>query len=262
MQKGNKRVVPIRRMKAMRYLGGKTRIAKELVSVMQPFIAEASCYVEPFVGGANVICKVSKDKRIAADANEALINMWKAFVSGWVPPDNLSEEEYKTLKAVKDPNNPLTAFAGFGCAFSGTWFTGYAKNKRGTNYAAETKRSMYRQLPGLTNIDWISCDYRNLNIPPKSLVYCDPPYSGKIGYLATGVFDNEAFWEYCRKLTFEGILVFISERSAPEDFSSILQIHKKSSLVSKDNTSKVKNENLYVHSSIANTVRERLTYSC
>ena len=43
----------------MRYEGSKNRISKELVPVIQSFISD-NCkgYIEPFVGGANVIDKI------------------------------------------------------------------------------------------------------------------------------------------------------------------------------------------------------------
>lgn len=44
----------------MKYMGSKSRIAKDIVPILQRYIDENNIdtYVEPFVGGANVIDKI------------------------------------------------------------------------------------------------------------------------------------------------------------------------------------------------------------
>ena len=86
----------------MKYMGSKNRIAKYLIPIM---IAEAdkvgiTTWVEPFVGGANLIDKVpSKFKRIGYDINEHVI-MALIDIRDNVDklPTEVSEECYKSLR--------------------------------------------------------------------------------------------------------------------------------------------------------------------
>lgn len=67
-------------------------------------------------------------------------------------------------------------------------------------------------------------DYRNVEILPDSVIYCDPPYKDTAGY---GIeFDHEAFYDWCEKQT---ALVLISEYWMPEDrFVCIAEFERKS----------------------------------
>ena len=43
----------------MKYVGSKNKLSKELVPIIQSYISsETCCYLEPFVGGANMIDKI------------------------------------------------------------------------------------------------------------------------------------------------------------------------------------------------------------
>jgi len=56
----------------MKYMGSKNRIAKEILLIMLKERGQRT-WVEPFVGGANMIDKV-EGKRIGADINPYLID--------------------------------------------------------------------------------------------------------------------------------------------------------------------------------------------
>jgi DNA adenine methylase len=214
----------------MKYLGGKHRIAKRLAEVLNPSARKAGIYVEPFVGAAWVMCQIDPSvKRIAADANEALITMWAELCNGWEPPETLSEAEHTRLKALKDPRNPLTAFAGFGCSFAGMWFSSYARDAQGNNYAAMAARSLRKKREKLEHVIWQSGDYRERNYTKGAVIYCDPPYANTIPYKATGVFDSKIFWEWCREKSHTN-QVYISEYEAPPDFERVLTIETSNSV--------------------------------
>ena len=57
--------------------------------------------------------------------------------------------------------------------------------------------------------------YDELDIPDNSVIYCDPPYEGTLGY-KTGSFDHERFWEWAEKMS-ERNVVFVSEYSTRSD---------------------------------------------
>lgn len=67
----------------MQYLGGKTRIAKELLPIVLPIVLadrkEGQYFVEPFCGGCNVTAKVSEEqdfKSICVFYKTKLIKLW------------------------------------------------------------------------------------------------------------------------------------------------------------------------------------------
>jgi site-specific DNA-adenine methylase len=53
-------------------------------------------------------------------------------------------------------------------------------------------------------------------VPPRSVVYCDPPYANTEGYSAVGAFDGAAFWGWCRMQARRGRVVYVSEYVAPD----------------------------------------------
>lgn len=232
----------------MKYLGGKHRIAKKLAAILNPAARKAGNYIEPFVGSAWVMCEITDTVyRTGCDANEALITMWHELVhAGWEPPDVLSEADYDWLKTFKDPTDPLTAFAGFGCSFAGMWFGAYARDKQGNNYAAIAARSLRKKREKLRHVLWKPCDYRNCDYEPGAVIYCDPPYANTVPYDAVGTFDSAAFWDWCREMS-QTNAVYISEYQAPDDFERVLAIETCNSVGTVEKKPRV--ESLYVHRS-------------
>lgn len=75
-------------------------------------------------------------------------------------------------------------------------------------------------------------DYRESEILPDSVIYCDPPYSNTKGYQVE--FDHEAFYQWCEKQT---SLVLISEYWMPEDrFVCIAEFERKSTFSATNNS--------------------------
>ena len=149
-------------------MGSKNKIAKHLL----PFILERlnpdQHYVEPFVGGANMMDKVDHPFRIGADLNYHLIEMWRALQKGWNPPENVSESEYQYLKAAQDLDDPaLVAIDVFCCIISSKLFMGFAKNKRGDNYAKQGANPLKKQIQYLQNVGFRCCSYQDLSLPPR-----------------------------------------------------------------------------------------------
>ena len=58
----------------MWYMGSKNRLSKYLVPIIESYIDEKTeGYMEPFVGGANIIDKVNCDNKIGYDIHKELI---------------------------------------------------------------------------------------------------------------------------------------------------------------------------------------------
>lgn len=202
----------------MQYFGGKQRIAKDIISFLSLYRDNYRYFYEPFVGGCNIV-QLMKGERFASDKNEYLIEMYLALQNGWVPPQKLTNEEYQHIKDNKDENKAMSGFAGFGCSFSGKWFGGFAKNKRGDNYAMATHNSLMKLKPLIADIKFKCLDYREAH-PQNSLIYCDPPYNSTTKYDAIGEFDTNEFWDIMRMWS-KNNRVFISEYNAPEDFECV-----------------------------------------
>ena len=63
----------------MVYQGSKNRLTKYIIPIIQKEIDEnnITTYIEPFVGGANVIDKIRCENKIGSDINEELIALLK-----------------------------------------------------------------------------------------------------------------------------------------------------------------------------------------
>ena len=57
----------------IKYMGSKSRIAKYIVPIIQKYIDEynPAFYLEPFVGGANVIDKINHPNKFGSDKNHS-----------------------------------------------------------------------------------------------------------------------------------------------------------------------------------------------
>lgn len=182
-------------------------------------------YWEPFCGGANIVQFIRAPKGIvASDFNAWLALMWQQVQAGWIPPDCVTEETYYWYRANK-PMTPETAFIGFGCAFGGDWFKGYARHKKGTTdpycFPREAWDSIKRKLANFQTdppIQFRRMDFLQEASPwdEPAVVYCDPPYAQTTQYLAAKGFNSRYFWERCRYLARQGNTVFVSEYNGPE----------------------------------------------
>lgn len=204
----------------MRYQGGKSRIAAHIA----PFIiAEGgACFVSLFCGSCAVENLVAPHfKRVILnDKHEYLIALLKGLQAGYALPDEITEAQYKHIRENKTADPVLTGFVGFGCSFGGRFFEGYARSADRTNYAAQSKASLLKGTANLGNAEIICGDYRAAPIPPRAVIYADPPYCNTKGY-GCEKFDTAAFWVAMRLLADTGHKVFISEQTAPPDFTCV-----------------------------------------
>lgn len=165
----------------MQYLGGKSRLAKKFAPILDAALAKKNGrFIEPFVGGFNVVPNL-KHVTVAscADLHPGLIKLYSAILhDGWEPPDTITEEEYKRLKAECDWSDPLYAFAAFGCSFAAKEWGTYARSGDGSNYAKRAKESLARKFSGLPQVYFHHRPYQETEFFPgrREVVYCDPPY--------------------------------------------------------------------------------------
>jgi DNA adenine methylase len=208
----------------MKYMGSKERIAKHILPIILKGRKEGQWYVEPFVGGANMIDKV-EGNRIGADLNGYLISLLTHCSNGLSEdlPDKITEEEYINIKNNKeDYDDFLVAHCGFNATFGAKWFGGYARPRKLTGYDRDVicgKNLLVKQMSMLSGVKFECKSYLDLDIPPNSIIYCDPPYAGTTKYKDD--FNRDKFWKWCRDKAKEGHQVFISEYNAPDDFECI-----------------------------------------
>ena len=224
----------------MKYMGSKSRIAQYILPIIQQRMADynLSTYVEPFVGGANVIDKVICEKRIGCDKQKYLIALYKNLHRINELPEFVTKEHYSQVR--DSFNNNTNDFEdwykgaiGFLASYNGRFFDGgYAgivHTKAGTirNYYAEAKRNLETQIESLAGIEWRSGDYRSTcsNLE-NCLIYCDPPYKETKQYGTSRDFNHEEFWDWCREMS-ERNVVLISEHTARDDFECIWEMPTK-----------------------------------
>lgn len=223
----------------MKYMGSKSRISKELVPIIQSYIDKNNIenYIEPFVGGANIIDKIKCKNKYGSDINKYLISLLVHVQENKELYSSVDKQTYD--KARECFNKNLNDFEdwelgniGFLASFNGRWFdggyakTGIEKTKNGEkirNYYEEAKLNLLKQANNkeFKNIKFSIKNYLDygdsLN---KYLIYCDPPYKDTKQYANSKFFDYDLFWNIIRKWSKNNI-VLVSEQTAPEDFKCI-----------------------------------------
>lgn len=204
----------------MQYNGGKAAVAKEIAEIIAE-CSYGSTYWEPFVGAANVICRpeLAHFTRYGSDLDPHIIMLLNAIKGGWVPPSEVSEEDYAKAKADTEPS-ALRGFIGYGCSFGGKFFGGYARSGN-RNYAANAANSAIKQAPLLRRVSLLTSTYEAMPFGKVDTIYCDPPYKGTTRCGSSDDFNSDSFFEWCIERVKRGCTVFVSEFSAPPEFKEL-----------------------------------------
>ena len=246
----------------MKYVGSKNRLAKELAPIIQSYITEdINGYLEPFVGGANMIDKIKCKKKIGLDIHRELISLLK-YVQN---PDNklpegISKDEYIRVRDNKEGYPDwYVGLIGFCGSYNAKWFGGYAgecRTKGGIrHYDREAIRNIEKQREGLRDIYFGNVSF--LEIPKwklsNYLIYCDIPYRETTEYKDSG-FPYDDFYEWCLEVS-KLNTVLVSEYWMPDSgycdgkykgvFNCIWSKEHKTSL-DKNNNNKKRTEKLFV----------------
>ena len=237
-------------------MGSKSRIANYIVPIIQEEINKnkIECYIEPFVGGSNVIDKIICKEKIGCDLDPYLIALLKRVQVGAPLYDNVDKKLWDEAKKECDTNyfysekfepwqigciKYLASYNG-----RGSFEAGFAKDgiehlkngkKRERHYYQEAKANLLKQASKeqFQNIDFEFCDYRNISLGDRCLAYCDPPYLNTKQYENSKDFDHEEFWETMRWWSKDNI-VLISELQAPDDFECIWKMDVSRSIKAQD----------------------------
>jgi len=226
----------------MKYMGSKNRIAKYILPIMLEDKKEGQYWIEPFVGGANIIDKVNGD-RIGIDNNKYLIAMWEGLQNNVDKPLVIDKELYN--KARTEYNNGTNIYftdfeigwIGWMGSFNGRFFDGgYSGKTSNRNYVDEQIRNTLKQVDNITDCVFIHSDYRDVFYPPRSIIYCDIPYKGTKQYSTSKDFCHVDFFDWVRAMTRDGHKVFVSEYNAPDDFECAWSMEVTNSMNTKNTT--------------------------
>ena len=238
-------------------MGSKAKITKYICPIIQRFIdvTKADVYIEPFVGGANVIDKIVCNNRVGSDINRYLIELLKYAQQRKPFPENILYDEYcKVRDCYNSKSNDFEdwyiGLVGFLASYNGRFFDGgFAK----PTVSGGKLRNYYREHLGnllsqnLTGIDFRCCDYSFYKNVENSVIYCDPPYANTKKYNNRFDFDIDEFCNFVRNVSTSNI-VLISEQSAPDDFICIWKQIVKRQINTKDKFDQT--EKLFVHKSL------------
>ena len=212
----------------MQYQGGKYRFIKHITPIIQAEIDkhQARHFISPFCGACNIESAIVHTDKTCNDKNAYIIQMWQELQQGREFPSTVTEEQYKYVRDHKDEDPALTGFIGAGCSYAGTWFHSYARNRRGANYADAAKRGNERMMnAGLKHAVFTAGDYKDVEIPPDTVMYCDPPYANTAEYAGAKGFNSAEFWAYMDELldNTPNLSIFVSEQTAPSGWREVWQ---------------------------------------
>lgn len=234
----------------MIYMGSKRSIAKDIVPIIQSYITEdTKGYIEPFVGGCNIIDKIKCDNRLGYDIHKQLIALFKKLQSNMDEiPNEISFEEYQKVKDNKEQYEDwYLGLVGFLGSFGAKYFGGYARHNKYDNTEQIQRgsiKNLKKQYNDLKNVKFDCKDFREIKNIQDYVIYCDIPYRNTTKY-KTEKFPYEEFYDWCREMSKDNI-VLISEYNMPEDFKCIWQKESKVNFDSNRKNSDKRVEKLFI----------------
>lgn len=216
----------------MRYMGSKAKFADDICAILQKAIdtSKTDTYIEPMVGGANIIDKIKCKNRIGYDRSDtliALLNLAKTNPEA-IPEISTRELWDKGKNYVKNgvmPADMTLAEIGameFLASFRNGGFPhGYSKPEANNSYIL-SRQNLLQQAPLLRDIEFKVSNYYDLPHFKNCVIYVDPPYQNTkfYGYASQEQMDYTKFWNWVRELSQDNY-VFVSEQTAPTDFEAI-----------------------------------------
>ena len=216
----------------MRYVGSKNKLSKELAPIIQSYITEETKgYLEPFVGGANMIDKIKCSNKIGCDIHKqliALLNYVKDTSNKL--PSTITEDQYTDVRDNKDKYDDwYVGLVGFCGTFGAKYFGGYARSFKvdkitPRDVPSEGIRNLENQRKNLQGIKFINCNF--LDLPKEKIknyaIHCDIPYRGTLKY-EVETFPYDEFYKWAKEMA-KNNTVLISEYDMPnDDFECIWQ---------------------------------------
>lgn len=252
------------------YQGSKNRIAKDIVD----FLPSADVFVDLFAGGCAVTHAAAVSGKykiiIANDIDNAPQLFLRALkgefknVKDWVSKDDFDKRKFEDAYI-----RYIWSFGNNGLNY--LYSKASEEQKKQGHLAVADDFSKYRakdnriisierikRLREIAKSDikseiFISqLDYKQVEIPQNSIVYCDIPYDNTRGYTylqnilkMKHFFSHNEFYDYCLELKRKNIPCYVSEYDMPNNFESVWS-KKKFVTFNKDNIRKHKIEQIFV----------------
>ena len=212
----------------MKCAGSKEKIASEIVTIINSYIMlnNIDTYIEPFVGGANIIDKVQCSTKLAYDNNRHLIALFKYLQENDELPLEITREQYLDCKAHFNKNDGYypdwyLAICGIIMGCGNKLYEGnYINSQDPEEYYDKAIKDLREQMRSLMETKFEVSDYSEIN-PINSLIYCDAPYCGSKGInYKSKQFNYKQYWDIIRAWSKNNIVI-VSEVQAPDDFDII-----------------------------------------
>lgn len=217
----------------MRYLGGKWRIARRIVTAIVADVGRRPVHALELCSGAGGLTRLladACDRVTAVEAHTGLVALLRNVQAGYVPPVVVTREEHA---ASTNPTDPLHAFRRFACSHGGAWDGYYLPDEPAREYAthragvpftmhaapychaASGSRALVRD--SRANITHVCGDALACDVPDDvDVIYCDPPYEGTRGYPCVAAAPDGAWWRRLSDLaTTTGVPTYMSEAREP-----------------------------------------------
>lgn len=187
--------------------------------------------------------------KIGTDLDRHIVSYLECIRDGWLPPVDVTEEEYKFYKIYE----PITrecyatkAAVGYGCSFGGKFFDGFARDRRAKlTFAQRVYQASIEQAPRLKDTTFKTQSYMEGLPEGVNVIYCDPPYRNTTNCGAKKPFDSDAFWNWCWAVALRGITVLVTEFSAPP-FAMEIWSREKFTDLRRNDGNKVMTERLFL----------------
>ena len=194
------------------WAGGKNKMLKHYASVDRP---SYDYYVEPFFGGGAVFLNESPEVSTINDVNFEIMGIYRAVAvdpEGFIDECMVYAEEYfkrtdrkayyyDLRKKYWEEQSPSLLYILMKLGFNGIWQTCKASNGLfGTPSGLLNQTKMTQVVDSGNILEWsdrlantkiTSVDFTEVEVPPNSFVYLDPPYRDSFTTYGTG-FDDEA----------------------------------------------------------------------
>lgn len=232
----------------MKYMGSKKRLQKFIAPIINDLIIknDISLYIEPFVGGANMIESIKCERKVGFDNNIYLMALLSYVVDKGLKglPREITREHYVEVRNSFNKkdfkySNYYIGYIGFMASYNGRFFDGgysghkvIEKGRAGTrDFIRQTINNLEKQIPSIKDVEFYYSEYPNMHNELKNLlIYCDPPYQNTKKYGTSKNFDYEGFYNWVRKMSKNNI-VLVSEYQMPLDFDTIWSRETKTNMM-------------------------------
>jgi DNA adenine methylase len=202
----------------MWYIGSKRNLARFIL----PYIKKGleifpnGKYIEPFVGGCNMIDKVKHHTKIGYDANRYLIALLKQAQRD---PESIRNayincrKDYHYVRKHKDEfQDWYVALVGLMATYSCNFLGAYIIEQEPDRMQRASNALLKQDLSG---IYFANLDYRDIPIGKGDVYYLDPPYRIRDHYKMP--FNHNEFYDWVKFLSRDNFVI-ISEYYMPPEF--------------------------------------------